>query len=58
MLESLRIAFLKNNQFEGSISSSVGLLSNLEMLVLSRNKFQGITPTGLGNLTNLCKYYS
>ena len=44
---------LENQQLDGSISSSVGSLSNLKLLSLKNNKLVGKLPDVFSRLTNL-----
>ena len=49
--------FLDTNELTGSIPSSLGNLTNLEMLWLADNELTGSIPSSLGNLTNLKWWY-
>ncbi|ONH95311.1 hypothetical protein PRUPE_7G063100 [Prunus persica] len=52
-LRALKRLDLSYNDFQGSIPSAFGNLSQLEFLDLSLNKFGGSLPPELGNLRNL-----
>ncbi|CAO2829842.1 unnamed protein product [Amaranthus hypochondriacus] len=44
---------LDNNQFEGSIPPTIGLVKSMEVLRLDWNKFTGSIPSNISNLTNV-----
>ncbi|KAK7831418.1 leucine-rich repeat receptor-like tyrosine-protein kinase pxc3 [Quercus suber] len=52
-LKALKWLDLSYNDFDGSIPSAFGNLSDLEFLDLSSNKFEGSIPIELASLTNL-----
>jgi hypothetical protein len=41
---SLRVLYLKNNQFSGDVSSLFTNLSTLDVIDLSKNNFAGVLP--------------
>ncbi|KAL3518759.1 hypothetical protein ACH5RR_021348 [Cinchona calisaya] len=52
-LKMLRNLSIPNNQFSGSITEELGLISTLEYLDLSGNLFNGTMPSELTNLRSL-----
>ena len=52
-LGSLTMFRLENNLFSGTLSTWIGLLTNLQDFRVSNNKFDGAIPTQLGLLTDL-----
>ncbi|XP_042427559.1 leucine-rich repeat receptor protein kinase HPCA1-like isoform X1 [Zingiber officinale] len=42
-----------SNQFDGSIPSTLGLVTSLEVLRLDNNKFEGAVPSNINNLTRV-----
>jgi hypothetical protein len=46
---------LGSNEFAGTLSSTIGLLTNLVELDISKNKLRGALPTEVGLMTNLTR---
>eukprot|EP00804_Cyclotella_cryptica_P008515 CCRYP_007523-RD/>CCRYP_007523-RD protein AED:0.48 eAED:0.48 QI:0/-1/0/1/-1/0/1/0/82 len=52
-MKGLSVLFLDDNYLSGSISTSVGKLSNLSRLTLSDNEMTGSIPSEIGEMSNL-----
>lgn len=52
-MRSLQLINFFFNQISGTLPSTVGILSNLELLMLERNLMSGTLPSTLGNLSSL-----
>ncbi|CAB9508105.1 LRR receptor-like serine threonine-protein kinase [Seminavis robusta] len=52
-LESLRDFVLDSSNFDGSIPTEIGLMTNLRIFSTHENSFSGTIPSEIGRLTNL-----
>jgi len=51
--QNLKVAYLNNNKFSGSIASTIGELKMVQELILSSNKLTGSIPSTIGLLKQL-----